>query len=263
MVRRQGTYWLLTVPHAHFVPYVPKGVAWIKGQLELGEGGFLHWQLIVGFQNKCSLNQVRQVFGPFHAELTRSNAAEDYVWKEETAVVGTKFELGTKPFNRASSQDWDVIWDAAAKGNFAEIPADVRIRSYFALRAIRAEFLLPVGIIRTCVVFWGKSGTGKSRRAWDEAGNEGYPKDPRTKFWCGYQHQEHVVVDEFRGGIDISHILRWLDRYPVRVEIKGSSVPLFATKFWFTSNVHPRQWWPELDIETLEAFYRRVEIVEF
>jgi len=34
----------------------------------------------------------------------------------------------------------------------------------------------------------------------------------------GYRGQEHVVFDEFRGGIDISHVLRWFDRYPVIVE---------------------------------------------
>ena len=81
-------------------------------------------------------------------------------------------------------------------------------------------------------------GTGKSRRAWSEATLSAYCKDPRTKFWCGYTTQSNVVLDEFRGGIDISHVLRWLDRYPVRVEIKGSSRPLLATTFWITSNLH-------------------------
>ena len=56
------------------------------------------------------------------------------------------------------------------------------------------------------------------------------PKDPRTKFWDGYRNQENVVIDEFRGAIDIAHILRWFDRYPVIVEVKGSSVVLSAKK---------------------------------
>jgi len=117
-------------------------------------------------------------------------------------------------------------------------------------------------IVRTIVVFWGKTGVGKSRRAWDEASLEAYPKDPRTKFWDGYQAQEHVVIDEFRGGVDIGHVLRWFDRYPVIVEVKGSSVPLKATKIWITSNLHPRSWYPELDHETYLALERRLEITE-
>jgi len=63
-------------------------------------------------------------------------------------------------------------------------------------------------MVRTCWVYWGRTGTGKSRRAWDEAGVDAYPKDPRTKFWCGYFGQANVIIDEFRGGIDVAHLLR-------------------------------------------------------
>lgn len=112
-------------------------------------------------------------------------------------------------------------------------------------------------------VFWGKTGTGKSRRAWEEAGWDAYPKDPNTKFWDGYQHQENVVIDEFRGKIDISHMLRWLDRYPVIVECKFGAVSFNARKIWITSNKNPRDWYPDLDSETVDALLRRLEITEF
>lgn len=263
MARRQGVIWLGTIPHYGFTPWLPPSVSYIKGQLERGEGGFLHWQIVVYFVRKQSIRGVRELFGPYHFELTRSAAAEEYVWKEDTRVDGTQFQLGVKPFQRNRATDWDAVWESAISGDLGRIPADVRVRSYFALRAIRAEHLVPLGQERRAFVFWGRSGTGKSRRAWAEAGDNAYPKDPRSKFWCGYQSQEHVIIDEFRGGIDISHLLRWLDRYPVRVEIKGSSVPLCARCFWITSNVHPAQWWPDLDPATLDAFYRRVEIVFF
>ena len=91
---------------------------------------------------------------------------------------------------------------------------------------------------------------------------DSYPKDPRTKFWDGYQGQEHVVVDEFRGAIDISHLLRWLDRYPVIVEVKGSSAVLKASTIWITSNLHPKDWYFGLDELTLAALLRRMEIIE-
>jgi hypothetical protein len=113
---------------------------------------------------------------------------------------------------------------------------------------------------RTCRVYWGPTGTGKSRRAWKEAGMEAFPKDPNTKFWCGYQGQKAVVIDEFRGAISISHLLRWLDRYPVMVEIKGSALPFAAEQIWITSNLDPRQWYPDLDQETTDALMRRLDI---
>lgn len=118
-------------------------------------------------------------------------------------------------------------------------------------------------MVRSCKVFWGATGTGKSRRAWEEASFSAYAKDPRTKFWDGYENQANVVLDEFRGGIDIAHLLRWLDRYPVRVEIKGASKPLNASLFWITSNLDPVDWYPEADVETKAALLRRLEITHF
>ena len=91
---------------------------------------------------------------------------------------------------------------------------------------------------------------------------DAYPKDPATKFWDGYQGQKNVVIDEFRGTIGIHNMLRWLDRYPVIVEIKGSSVVLNAETIWITSNLHPSSWYPELDLETQAALLRRLEIEE-
>ena len=122
--------------------------------------------------------------------------------------------------------------------------------------------MVPIAIERKIKVFWGPTGTGKSRRAWDEAGMDSFPKDPRTKFWDGYNNHKHVVMDEFRGDIDIAHMLRWCDRYPVIVEIKGASVILVATNIWITSNIRPEAWYPMIDAQSLEALLRRLDITE-
>ena len=91
---------------------------------------------------------------------------------------------------------------------------------------------------------------------------DAYPKDPRTKFWDGYKGHKYVVMDEFRGSIDISHLLRWMDRYPVIVEVKGSSSVLVAEKIWITSNLHPKDWFFGLDDLTYAALERRMVIEE-
>lgn len=259
--RRQGIFWLFTVPAHEYVPYLPPGCVWIRGQLELGEGGFLHWQFLVAFAEKKTLQQVRSLFGPFHAELSRSEAAAEYVWKEETRVDGTQFEFGHRPFRRNSRPDWDAIWQNAQSGRVESVPSNIRVLHYRTLRSIAADYDRPLGIEKQVFVYWGVTGTGKSRRAWSEGGVDSYCKDPRSKFWCGYGGEGHVILDEFRGGIDASHLLRWLDRYPVRVEVKGSSRPLAATKIWITSNLNPADWYPDLDEETMSALRRRFTLV--
>lgn len=223
----------------------------------------MHWQLIVAMERKSSLAGVLRAFPGSHAELSKSAAANEYVWKEDTRVANTQFELGTKPICRNSKPDWESVWTAAKEGDLMAIPPSIRVVSYRTLRTIASDYDKPVGIERTCHVYWGATGTGKSRRAWDEAGLDAYSKDPRSKFWCGYQGESHIVVDEFRGGIDIAHMLRWLDRYPVRVEIKGSSRPLVGGTFWITSNLDPLDWYPDADIATKEALLRRLTIVHF
>jgi len=263
--RRQGIFWILTISCAEYPlqPELKDELCWIRGQQEIGAGGFLHWQVIVAFHQKASSRTLRRLYPGVNAELTRSAAAAEYVWKEDSRVENTQFEFGVRPIQRNSKVEWDKIWESAIKGDLLSIPANIRIQNYRTLRCIQSDFARPVGIDRTCNVFHGPTGTGKSRRAWQEATIDAYPKDPRTKFWCGYNGQPNVVIDEFRGGIDIAHLLRWLDRYPVNVEIKGSSVCLLAKTIWITSNIPPEKWYPELDHETLQALLRRLVVVEF
>jgi len=266
MARRQGIFWLLTIPYDAWNPptELPDEYSYIKGQGELSHTGYKHWQVCVATKTKRSLQQLKQSFGMvgFHAELSTSIAAFAYVWKEDTRLPDTQFELGAMPIRRNQKQDWERIWESAKLGNLAEIPANIRVVSYRTLRAIAADHDKALPMERICHVFWGPTGTGKSRRAWEEAGMDAYSKDPRSKFWCGYQGESNVVIDEFRGGIDIAHLLRWLDRYPVRIEIKGSSRPLLSTTFWITSNLSPSDWYPDTDHLTQEALIRRLNIIE-
>lgn len=126
--RRQGVIWLATVPVDDWSPSLPEGVAYIKGQKETGvDSGYIHWQFLFYLSRKGSLASVKALFPRTgHYELTRSDAAENYVWKDDTRVPDSQFELGTKPFVRSRKTDWDQVWNAARSGDFMVIPANVR-----------------------------------------------------------------------------------------------------------------------------------------
>lgn len=132
----QATYWLLTIPHHAFTPFLPPTVAYIRGQLESGsESGYIHWQLLVIFTKKCRLRHLKSIFGTTaHAEPSRSAAADAYVWKDETSVPGTRFELGERPIKRNNSKDWDRIREMARRGQLEDIPGDVYVRNYGNLK---------------------------------------------------------------------------------------------------------------------------------
>lgn len=263
----QARYWLLTIPVQHY-PHEPSlsgDIVYLKGQQEIGgETGLHHWQLLAVFSKKLRLAAVKRHFcQQAHCEASRSEAANEYVWKEDTRVPDTQFEHGALPISRARPADWDRIYDDAIAGNIENIPKDILIRNYSAIKRIGVDNAKPpVRDDVTVNVYWGNSGVGKTRRAWHEAGsiNDVYIKNPNTKWWDGYRGQKTVIVDEFIGRIDISYILTWLDRYPCMVEIKGYSAPLLATRFFFTSNVDPRDWFPDANEEQKRGLMRRVHV---
>lgn len=267
MPARTHRYWILTIPEDSYTPPVEEledPLVYVCGQLEQAASGFRHWQIVAYFDRKLGLSTVKQLFGRrAHAEPTRSSHARAYVWKEDTRVEGTQFEVGEVPVRRNNGADWQEVWDVAKTGRFDSIPPNIRVQNYGNLRRIASDYSTVYGMERSCVLYVGATGTGKSFRAWQEAGLDAYSKDPRTKFWDGYRGEKHVVIDEFRGVLDVSHMLRWLDRYPVRVEIKGASVPLCAERIWITSNLSIDSWWPDLDPQTLDAIKRRIEVINF
>lgn len=260
---QQACIWMLTIPNHSFMPYLPPNVNYMKGQLECGIGGFIHWQLVVHFKRSVRLNCVRETFGDFHAEVTRSEAAETYVWKDDTYIDGTRFELGNKPFKRNSKRDWEQIWDSCKRGRTDQLDPSLLFYHYRTVKSIITDYSRPMPVVRECKVFWGRSGLGKSRTAWAEAGLDAYSKNSRTKWWDSYQAQDCVIIDEFRGAIDVAYLLQWLDRYPVSVETKHGNVAMNSSKFWICSNLHPKDWYPLLDGPTYEALLRRIKIVHF
>lgn len=264
----QARYWLLTIPASDwsFPDQLPQRVVYMIGQLEQGSTtGYLHYQILVHFNRAVRGAFIKKTFTrSTNHELCNGSLeqCETYVTKDDTRVDGP-WALGEPLKQRNNPNDWKEIYESAKCGNYDVIPHDILIRSYSQIRRITQDNLQPVAIQREVFVFWGTTGAGKSHKAWTDASFNAYPKDPRTKFWDGYQGQEHVVIDEFRGGIDIAHMLRWCDQYPVIIEVKGSSTVLKATKIWITSNLDPRQWYPDIDAETRNALLRRLTITHF
>ena len=282
MPGKQYRYWICTTPFddvtidqlealtlTDFVDY-------IKGQLEQGERtGYKHWQWILYTREKYGkgglINKLRQHAGNLYdstnIEPTRSISVERYVWKEETRL-GEMFVYGTKPIQINNKQDWDLIWNAAKeRGAYApEIPSALRVRHYRTLQNINKDNLNPRrDKTNKSYVFWGDTGTGKTHTAWTIAGWKAYPKISNTKYWDGYDPERYdvVIFDEFRGLIGIENILRWLDRYPCIIEYKFGATYIDFNQAFFTSNLNPVLWYPDIDAETRNALLRRLTIIEF
>lgn len=76
-------------------------VEWVKGQIEEGAGGFRHYQFIFSMNKKTTITGALKMFPDYckpHLELTRSEAAEDYVCKDDTKVAESEFEYGVNKY---------------------------------------------------------------------------------------------------------------------------------------------------------------------
>jgi len=237
----------------------------VYGRETAPDTGTPHLQGYIVFKTNKRLGAVKNILPRAHWSIAKGDAAQNYAYCTKD---GDFEEMGIKPLTKKEigeneKQRWSEIITHAKAGTLEDHDPKVYFIHYNTALKLQAKYEKPEKIVKTVKVFWGSTGSGKSWTAWDEAGPDAYVKDPRSKFWYGYSGQENVIIDEFRGGIDISHVLRWLDDYPVLVEVKGSSCALKVKNIWITSNLHPKNWYPELDTETLQALLRRVKVTEF
>lgn len=101
---------------------------------------------------------------------------------------------------------------------------------------------------RDVYLYFGPSGCGKTTRAkMDVAGNDGYlyEKKGDTKWWCGYEGEDHVLLDEFNGDSygNIEDFNRMTNVGVFQGETKGGQVFVKAEAVHITTNRHPCHWW--------------------
>lgn len=256
--------------------------------------GQLHIQAFVSFSSRKTFQQVKTLIkdNP-HLELVKNvRASIDYSRKQESRVQVRlslssltldrassilKFLLRQGPFERGDEAavvgdrgkrtDLDGVKDALDAG---ATPRDIS-ESHFAtwVKYHRAfdrfhQARMPVRSDPPHVrVFWGPTGTGKTRRAWDEAGPEAFlvSTDKAYRF-SNYEGQTRIIWDEFAGNeCDIKYLLALLDRYPFKVRGLYCEVPFAGTDIWITSNIDPANWYPNANPAHQAALRRR--LVEF
>lgn len=116
----------------------------------------------------------------------------------------------------------------------------------------------------TVIVLIGPPGTGKSfwARQYCHTQNLSLYCKQLNVWWDCYDQEKAVLFDDFGSGmINITHMLRWLDVYAVRGQVKGSTVPLNYNTVIITTNLCVQQWYPDAAPAHLTALRRRLDHV--
>lgn len=108
---------------------------------------------------------------------------------------------------------------------------------------------------------YGPPGVGKSHKAW-ELLPEAYDKSGDHRWWPNYRGQKSFILDEFCAAIPLQLILKWCDRYPCSLEIKGAHTELQAEECIIISNDPPWDMYKDVSPLRRAALLRRFVVEE-
>lgn len=111
------------------------------------------------------------------------------------------------------------------------------------------------------IVFWGDSGTGKTRKVFDECPTVKTLEWTGT-FMLGYNNEENVLFDDFTPNTwKRDFFLRLTDRYPMTINVKGGERKWNPKRIYITSNYDPEMWFVFNDPAVLRRIDRSERFV--
>jgi hypothetical protein len=239
-------------------------------QLEIGEEGTEHFQGFLTASKKIRLTALKKIFPTAHWEIARNpEEAAAYCKKEDSRVEGP-WEFGKANFPANNGKVWAKIRDEVKQGlNLKDLvekyPAQV-FMYHKGISTIASLFQAPRDFKTKVEVWIGPPGTGKSRTARDTYPTA-YWKQPDSIWWDGYNGETAVVLDDFYGSLPWSTLLQILDRYPMKVQQKGTTANFAPKNLVITSNKMPWYWYAKLfnsgKVDPIALFRRIDEIHEW
>jgi len=227
--------------------------------------GQLHYQGYSELAAPVKLGGMKKLLPGAHLELRKGKreVARDYCKKPDTQVHPPEEHGDWGKGGTGARNDIRALYEDIKKGEGVENLMENHTAAYFkyhkavdkvssVLSHKRKRELVPP----QCLVFWGPTGTGKTRKCYEEA-----PElfslvtnsSQKQVWWDGYDAHETILFDDFYGGILPGELLKYLDRYPVRLAVKGGFTDKDWKKVYITSNRPPWMWykdqkhWPALE----------------
>lgn len=222
---------------------------------------------MIMFNNRVRLSAIKKFNKKIHwnpCDTKRGGIAGaiKYCTKEQTRLEGP-FEFGTRPkATQGKRNDILALRDAIVKEQYDDQQlfkddnlAVAHARYPTLATRIRFAFNIDQRTEQTyAFIFWGLPRTGKTTAAINYCKEKGLTyytppqkqNDDNNLWWDGYQQQNVVIINEMNGSfMKPSLYLQLIDKAPLTLPCKGSSVSFNSRLIIFTSNQKPDAWWSE------------------
>lgn len=232
------------------------------------ETGTIHYQGYAEFTRQVVGSKIHEVLRRNHFEARRGTPKEasDYTQKAESRLEGP-WKMGELS-KQGERTDLAAAVNIAREGGIRAVAEKmpehyVQYRSGLSSYASYVVRSKPRDEVRV-TLYLGPSGCGKTRACWLRTPDLiSIPGD--LKWFDNYMGDPTILFDEFDGArskVPLKDLLMYLDRYPLRLPIKGGFVAAQWTSVYITSNLHPRDWYDWTNRESqYPALKRRVHEV--
>ncbi len=226
---------------------------------EIGkENGTPHIHIFLYYQNPISFKSIKKLFPRANIQECKGSPLQNFQYCSKD---GDFITMGEMP-KQGKRTDIDEIRDVALETKSMKEVVLVA-KSYQAIKVAEQ-------VLKYCEeprnwkpkVFWfyGATGTGKSREAYEVLGEDCYTCLSTGRWFDGYDAHANVLIDDMRKDFMKFHeLLRLLDRYAMRIETKGGTRQFLAKHIIITSAYHPRNMFETR--EDVNQLLRRIDEV--
>lgn len=205
-----------------------------------------HYQGYVEFVRALDFGKVKELLGgETHIERRQGSAiqASDYCKKENNfKESGTISKQGKR-------SDLDIVVEDLKGGmtvrDVALNNSVQYIKYHKGIEKLRSHLISPRNWVTEVTVLWGKTGTGKSRKARELLKDYWVWTPVRGKWFDGYDEYEDVIMEEFRAQLPLGFMFILFDRYECSVEVKGGIVEFCPKRIVIMSLKYLRDWYED------------------